>query len=191
MPGLNSYRVAVYSTWFDVFNLIQLGIQALALLEGLLEHRLIKQNREAESLLLNKHWAIFIIFGAYPVVTISILLYGAGMHLVAYALAAVSLPAMTVVAITSFRRKSLAGKVHRRKLAKLLSETGFDSDGFEVRARPPLYNPPAPPAPDEPSWACRRSEYCARREITPRSPCTPTPCCGLYICGFSLSAARP
>jgi len=121
----------MYSTWFDVFNLIQLGIQALALLEGLLEHRLIKQNREAESLLLNKHWAIFIICGAYPVVTISILLYGAGMHLVAYALAAVSLPAMTVVAITSFRRKSLAGKVHRRKLAKLLSETGFDSDGFE------------------------------------------------------------
>lgn len=133
MPGLNSYRVAVYSTWFDVFNLIQLGIQALALLEGLLEHRLIKQNREAESLLLNKVWAPFVIFGAYPVLTVCILLYGADHKRLAFVLAAVLLPAMSLFAIHSFRSLRNAGRKLRAKLAKSLGETGFSSGGFEVR----------------------------------------------------------
>uniref|UniRef100_A0A7S2FXH4 Neurotransmitter-gated ion-channel ligand-binding domain-containing protein n=1 Tax=Haptolina brevifila TaxID=156173 RepID=A0A7S2FXH4_9EUKA len=44
----------MYSTWFDVFNLLQLGIQIIALGEGLLEHKLIKWNREDEALMLQR-----------------------------------------------------------------------------------------------------------------------------------------
>jgi len=122
----------MYSTWFDMFNLIQLGMQMIALLESLLEHRLIKTCREAESLLLNKVWAPFVIFGAYPVLTVCILLYGADHKKLAYVLAAVLLPAMSLLAIHSFRSRLNAGRQLRVKLAKSLSETGFSSDGFEA-----------------------------------------------------------
>jgi hypothetical protein len=43
-----------YAMWFDTFNMFQLYVQLVALLEGYIEHKLVCTGREAECLMLNK-----------------------------------------------------------------------------------------------------------------------------------------
>lgn len=69
----------MYATWFDEFNIVQLGVQVIALLEGLLEHKFICWGLEAECLCLNKIWAMYVMLIMYPVVTTAVLLKG-GTH---------------------------------------------------------------------------------------------------------------
>ena len=66
----------MYSTWFDVFNLVQLAVQVVALIEGFVEHKLIKRDREAQALMLNYVWCWGMMGFGYPVITLSVLLIG-------------------------------------------------------------------------------------------------------------------
>lgn len=120
----------MYATWFDEFNIVQLGVQVIALLEGLLEHKFICWGLEAECLCLNKIWAMYVMLIMYPVVTTAVLLKGAGQETAYISLVGGLLPVFTILAIWEFFRRLSAGKRKRLKLAKKLSETDKESPRF-------------------------------------------------------------
>ena len=65
-----------YMTWFETFNLSQLGVLIFAIVEGLVEHRMWIAGREAECLRLNRISSVAILLLAYPMLTGGMLLLG-------------------------------------------------------------------------------------------------------------------
>ena len=65
-----------YLVWWDVFNLISMGVLALVLIEALWEHTLITSDQEAKCLIVNQVLRIAFIWAVYPCVLIWLLLYG-------------------------------------------------------------------------------------------------------------------
>ena len=120
----------MYSTWFDIFNIFQLGIQVVALVEGLVEHKLMCWGNEAECLMLNKVWSWLILTSLYPLLTISIILGGAKLGTIAAILQFVVVPLSCLLAAFEFRRRLLADAKRRKIAAKKLANTDRDSEDF-------------------------------------------------------------
>ncbi len=118
--GLGKLR---YSTWFDIFNIVQLGMQVLALFEGYVEHQLLWKGHEAESLILNSLWRWFALAGLYPLLILSVLIWGSGSRTAGITLFSVGFTLITTITVVAFRRRLIQGRHLRSKLAKDLSET--------------------------------------------------------------------
>jgi len=123
----------MYSTWFDIFFIFQLGIQVLALIEGLVEHRLLCRGKEAEVLMLNKVWTLLMLFAIYPIGTLGILLYGYNrmrMTGVIYALLFGVLPILLFFFVFWFHRELEIGEQNRQRLTKELREVDQTTERF-------------------------------------------------------------
>ena len=66
----------MYSTWFDLQNIVQLAIQVIAVIEVLFEHSLIRRGKEAECHTLNRVWAWFIMVVGYPITVVGTIAFG-------------------------------------------------------------------------------------------------------------------
>ena len=73
----NGIGKLAYSVWFDTFNLSQIIIIVIAVIEGLIEYRLHIAGRELECLILQSVWSWLLLLGFYPLMTAAILLGGA------------------------------------------------------------------------------------------------------------------
>ena len=119
----------MYSTWFDIMNIVQLCIQVIAFFEVLVEHALIKRGKEAECQALNRVFAWFIMVVGYPATVLATIFFG--MNFTWSALACVMLIMVAAMyAVFECRRFLTAGDRRRKNLAKLLSETDSRSPEF-------------------------------------------------------------
>jgi len=122
-----------YAMWFDTFNMFQLYVQLVALLEGYIEHKLVCTGREAECLMLNKVWTVYSLGLAYPLLTMAILVNGGmwggseGLAAALYAIVAVG----AVFSVFAFRRLLQRDEKKRQYLAKKLSQIDPTSQEFE------------------------------------------------------------
>ena len=73
----NGLGKLMYSVWFDTFNLSQIIIIVIAVIEGLIEYRLHIAGRELECLILQSVWSWLLLVGFYPLMTAAIILGGA------------------------------------------------------------------------------------------------------------------
>ena len=73
----NGLGKLMYSVWFDTFNLSQIIIIVIAVIEGLIEYRLHITGRELECLILQSVWSWLLLVGFYPLMTAAIILGGA------------------------------------------------------------------------------------------------------------------
>ena len=73
----NGIGKLAYSVWFDTFNLSQIIIIVIAVIEGLIEYRLHIAGKELECLILQSVWSWLLLVGFYPLMTAAIILGGA------------------------------------------------------------------------------------------------------------------
>ena len=120
----------MYATWFDNFNIVQFTILIVALIEGLIEHRLHKTNRESACLTLQRVWSWTVMVGLYPLCTAGVLVAGAYDETLGYLIVGIGLPLIVIVFVYSLRRLFYEGIRLRRKVAKDLSECDRASPAF-------------------------------------------------------------
>uniref|UniRef100_A0A7S2FP13 EF-hand domain-containing protein n=1 Tax=Haptolina brevifila TaxID=156173 RepID=A0A7S2FP13_9EUKA len=120
----------MYSTWFDTFNLCQLGLQVLGLLEGYVEHHLARSGREPACIVLNRVWCGSMMLGIYPVVTIALCLIGTAYITTAIILLTVLLPLIIIYATYVFVHRLSAGASLRAKLALQLTNVATTAPEF-------------------------------------------------------------
>ena len=120
----------MYATWFDNFNIVQFTILIVALIEGLIEHRLHKANRENACVILQRVWSWTVMVGLYPLCTAGVLVAGAYDETLGYLIIGIGLPLIVIVFVYSLRRLFYEGIRLRRKVAKDLSECDRASPAF-------------------------------------------------------------
>jgi hypothetical protein len=119
-----------YSTWFDWFNLVQLGVQVVCLLEGFVEHKLIKMDHEDACIMLNHVWLVTMMCGIYPLVTAGVCLLGAGHAVVGWVLMGGVLPVIMVLGMWYYHRKLGAQRRNRDRVVQELRATPMESPNF-------------------------------------------------------------
>jgi len=125
----NGLGTLMYSTTFDVFNLVQLAVQVIALVEGLIEHSLVCHGMQAECILLNKIWSACVVFWFYPLTTAASFCWATEQY--DYMAICLSVLFVSLVAAAyDFRRRRRAERNERMQIAKRLSETPYRSDQF-------------------------------------------------------------
>ena len=119
-----------YSTWFDVFNLLQIGVQVVAVFEVYVEHKLVHRGFEDEALKVNAVWAWASMAGFYPLITTGTILFGDGQTTSALIVVAVLIPLVALLSVVEFYRRLSAGRRLRARCAKELSETPRSANNF-------------------------------------------------------------
>ncbi|KAL1498796.1 hypothetical protein AB1Y20_014103 [Prymnesium parvum] len=120
-----------YLMWFDYFNLTQMGVLALALIETLVEHRAaIGQWPEAQRVALSKVGTPALLLGAYPLTLASVFLYGAGDTTAALVLFGVGAVCLVAACVLSYRRLVRRAEQGASKLIRKLQRTPVVSEEF-------------------------------------------------------------
>jgi hypothetical protein len=120
----------MYSTWFDMFNLVQLGVQFVALVEGFVEHKLIKKDKEAAALMVNYVWCWAMMVFGYPLITIGVMFLGIGYLVAGYVLLGLGVPLIILFSIFAFRRGLNEGERQRSKIIEKLRTVERGSRDF-------------------------------------------------------------
>ncbi|KAL3894370.1 MAG: hypothetical protein SGPRY_013829, partial [Prymnesium sp.] len=128
-----------YLMWFDYFNLMQMGVLALALLVSGLDHscsnplpldRTTGGWPEAQRVALNKVGTPALMLGTYPLALCGVFIYGAGYTLLALAVLAVGGVALVVICVLSYRFLVQRTELEQDKLIHRLQRVGVRSAEF-------------------------------------------------------------
>ena len=119
-----------YSTWFDIFNLVQLGVQVMCLIEGFVEHKLVKMDCEDACIMLNHVWIVAMMCGIYPLVTVGVCLMGAGHQTPGNVLVWFLIPLIAAFGVWYYYRQLGAQRRNRRRIVNVLRGTPMDAPNF-------------------------------------------------------------
>lgn len=123
-----------YLVWWDVFNLVSMGVLALVMLEALYEHLLITSDQEAKCLIINRVLRVAFSAFIYPSVLVWLLLFGlqgSGTAL-GWTVLALGVSTTWLFSIFFIRRMSNMGVVDRNTvIAKLQAVDLSDRDALE------------------------------------------------------------
>lgn len=120
-----------YLIWFDYFNLTQMGVLALALIETLIEHRsVVGQWPENKRVAINKVGTYFLLLGAYPLALAAVFIYGAGYTMMALLVFGVGLVVLILLCILAYRHYVTRANSRQKKLIRRLQKTPLESPEF-------------------------------------------------------------
>jgi hypothetical protein len=117
-----------------VFNLVQLAVQVIALVEGLIEHSLVCHGMQAECILLNKIWSACVVFWFYPLTTAASFCWATEQY--DYMAICLSVLFVSLVAAAyDFRRRRRAERNERMQIAKRVRPNPAPEPTPKVRVR--------------------------------------------------------
>jgi hypothetical protein len=95
-----------YLCWFDTFNVFQTIVLLIALLEGFLEHSLVRMNKASEAFTLNRVWRYAMLLVIYPLSTMAVILFGAQKDGLAYMCVVLAVISIILSGIIYHRKRS-------------------------------------------------------------------------------------
>ncbi|KAL3915886.1 MAG: hypothetical protein SGPRY_007044, partial [Prymnesium sp.] len=113
-----------YLLWFDYFNLMQMGVLVVALLETVVEHRAVLHNRPAdERAAINTVGLSALLFGVYPTSLSAAFLFGIGWSSVALLILGLGFPLIVIASACCYKRLLRRSRGRRELTLRQLRDT--------------------------------------------------------------------
>jgi hypothetical protein len=120
-----------YLLWVDIFNMLQISVLIIGLLETLIVHRMIQCHENVVAHEVDRVCRSTITFGIYPVSIAGILLVGNQQHVLGYVVFAIGLPAVLIYTYWKTTSDLLDRWRRQKQVVAVIGETDEGAEEYQ------------------------------------------------------------